>query len=152
MSARVKLLPTRWPVLATTRSSTAKCCSIFGNAASIAARLGPPSGVPGKKCAPRYWRTSNGSICVLTSEIHSSVRAPSTGSRGASGTVESVVDVEADSARLAERHIAVPHDRDLAEGVDGVDPRRVRARGDEGVLHPLFEAGDAENADIIALR
>src|SRR5205823_5919349 len=68
------------------------------------------------------------------------------------GTVESLVDVVADGARLAERHIAVAHDRDLAKGVNGVDLRRMRQRGSEGVRHAFFVAGDADHADIIALR
>src|SRR5262245_37485677 len=134
MSARVKVSPTRWPVLATARSSTANCCSIFGNAASIAARSGLPSGVPGKKFARKYWRTSSGSICVLTSEtpllrrraLH---RVP----RRQKGTVERMVNVKADGARFAKGHIAVTHDRDLAEGVDGIDFRRVRDRGEKGI-------------------
>src|SRR5437660_9277345 len=140
MSASEKVSPTRWPVLATARSSTAKCCSIFGNAASIAARSGLPSGDPGKRCATRYWRTSSGSMCVLTSEFHSSVRAPSMGAEAPAGTVESLVDVVADGARLAERHIAVAHDRDLAKGVNGVDLRRMRQRGSEGVRHAFCGA------------
>src|SRR5262249_37190465 len=40
--------------------------------------------------------------------------------------VESVVDIKADRARLAEGHIAVTHDWDLAKGVDGIDLRAVR--------------------------
>jgi hypothetical protein len=68
------------------------------------------------------------------------------------GAVESVIDVITDRPRLAERHIAMPHDRDLAEGVDGVDFRRVRHHWDKGVRHAFFETSDTDNANVIALR
>src|ERR1700737_1960628 len=63
-----------------------------------------------------------------------------------------MIDGEADGARFAEGRVAVTHDRDLAEGVNGIDLRRVRDRGHESVRHAFFETGDADNANIIALR
>ena len=63
-----------------------------------------------------------------------------------------VVDVKADRARFAQRQVAVAHRRDLAERVDRADLRGVRQRWHEGVGHVLFDAGDAGDPDIIALR
>ena len=49
-----------------------------------------------------------------------------------------MVDVKADRARFAQRHVAVAHRRDLAERVDRVDLGRVRQRPARGVGHALF--------------
>ena len=44
------------------------------------------------------------------------------------------------------------HDRDLAEGMDGIDLGGVRHDRNEGVGNALLGAGDARDSHVIALR
>jgi hypothetical protein len=61
------------------------------------------------------------------------------------------VAVGCNRARLAKGHVAVPHDRDLAKGMDGVDLGSVRHGRNKGVGDTLLGAGDARDPHVIAL-
>jgi len=60
-----------------------------------------------------------------------------------------MIDVEADGARLAERHVAVAYDRDFAERMDGIDRGSVWHDRNKGVGNTPLGTGDACDPDII---